>query len=412
MGGWKPFDEKPMARLSLIELKQQISTDPNVLIIQDLDGVCMPLVRDPLTRVLPVAYIEAVAKLGDRFRVLTNGEHSSTRGVNRLVERALAPGQDPAAEGLYLPGLAAGGVQSQSCRGQISHPGVTPAELEFLNAVPTLLSQGVKEIIRQITPDAKEEDQERLSQAAVLDNELSPTLNLNVLFAGLCPEVETQRQLQRLSLGLLQSIEKRAQEQGLADSFFLHLAPNLGHHKGQEQLKWASPEHRGTSDFQFMLRGAVKEAGLLVLLNQHIERSTGTAPLGEDFNVRSAPRTAEGLLALAQECIAPETMPTLIGVADTITSEWVVEGNQAGWRRGGSDRGFLTLLQDIGRAFQTPNRVVLIDSSGGELDRPSLQDPELKGLSDPEDPLQLDVLVPGGPGAYVEWFVGLADNVF
>jgi len=412
MGGWKPFDEKPMARLSLLELKQQISTDTNVLIIQDLDGVCMPRVRDPLTRVLPVAYIEAVAKLGDRFRVLTNGEHSSTRGVNRLVERALASGRDPAAEGLYLPGLAAGGVRSQSCRGHISHPGVTPAELEFLKAVPTLLSQGVKEIIRQITPDAKEEDQERLSQAAVLDNELSPTLNLNVLFAGLCPEVETQRQLQRLSLGLLQSIEKRAQEQGLADSFFLHLAPNLGHHKGQEQLKWASPEHRGTSDFQFMLRGAVKEAGLLVLLNQHIERSTGTAPLGEDFNVRSAPRTAEGLLALAQECIAPETMPTLIGVADTITSEWVVEGNQAGWRRGGSDRGFLTLLQDIGRAFQTPNRVVLIDSSGGELDRPSLQDPELKGLSDPEDPLQLDVLVPGGPGAYVEWFVGLADNVF
>jgi len=373
MGGWKPFDEKPMARLSLIELKQQISTDPNVLIIQDLDGVCMPLVRDPLTRVLPVAYIEAVAKLGDRFRVLTNGEHSSTRGVNRLVERALAPGRDPAAEGLYLPGLAAGGVQSQSCRGHISHPGVTPAELEFLKAVPTLLSQGVKEIIRQITPDAKEEDQERLSQAAVLDNELSPTLNLNVLFAGLCPEVETQRQLQRLSLGLLQSIEKRAQEQGLVDSFFLHLAPNLGQHKGQEQLKWASPEHRGTSDFQFMLRGAVKEAGLLVLLNQHIERSTGTAPLGEDFNVRSAPRTAEGLLALAQECIAPETMPTLIGVADTITSEWVVEGNQAGWRRGGSDRGFLTLLQDIGRAFQTPNRVVLIDSSGGELDRPAFR---------------------------------------
>ena len=161
-----------------------------------------------------------------------------------------------------------------------------------------------------------------------------------------------------------------------------------------------------------MLRGAVKEAGLLVLLNQHIERSTGKAPLGADFNVRSAPRPAEGLLALAEDCIAPETMPTLIGIADTITSEWVVEGGQAGWRRGGSDRGFLTLLQQIGQSFETPNRVVLIDSSGGELDRPSLQNPELKGLSDPEDPLRLDVLVPGGPEAYLEWFVDLADNVF
>ena len=36
----------------------------------------------------------------------------------------------------------------------------------------------------------------------------------------------------------------------------------------------------------------------------------------------------------------------------------------------------------------------------------------LKGLSDPEDPLQLDVLVPGGPAAYVEWFNGMARNVF
>ena len=48
----------------------------NILLIQDLDGVCMPLVRDPLTRVLPRDYIEAVSRVGHRFRVLTNGEHS------------------------------------------------------------------------------------------------------------------------------------------------------------------------------------------------------------------------------------------------------------------------------------------------------------------------------------------------
>ena len=89
-----------------------------------------------------------------------------------------------------------------------------------------------------------------------------------------------------------------------------------------------------------------------------------------------------------------------------------MEGTQVRWSRGGSDRGFLTLLQEIGRAFGTPNRVVLVDSSGGELDRPSLLDPELRGLSDPEDPLQLDVLVPGGPATYVEWFNGMSRNVF
>jgi len=401
-----------MARLSLEKLQEEISASANILLIQDLDGVCMPLVRDPLTRALPADYIEAVRRLGHRFRVLTNGEHSGSRGVNRLVERAMGPERDPAGEGLYLPGLAAGGVQSQSQHGAISHPGVSGSELAFLAAVPAQLKAGVQAMAERLRPGCSAAVLEPLSQAAVLDNQLSPTLNLNVLFAGLQLEPAEQRRLQEASQELLEGLEEQAKEQGLGDSFFLHLAPNLGSQDGKEQIKWASPEHCGTSDFQFMLRGAVKEAGLLVLLNQHIARQTGQAPLGDDFNVRTAPRNAEGLLALAQEAIAPDQMPTLIGIADTITSEPRVEGTQLRWSRGGSDRGFLTLLQEIGRAFGTPNRVVLVDSSGGELDRPSLLDPELKGLSDPEDPLQLDVLVPGGPAAYVAWFNGMARNVF
>ena len=62
-----------MARLSLEKLQEEISASFNILLIQDLDGVCMPLVRDPLTRALPADYIEAVRRLGHRFRVLTNG---------------------------------------------------------------------------------------------------------------------------------------------------------------------------------------------------------------------------------------------------------------------------------------------------------------------------------------------------
>ena len=75
-----------MARLSLEKLQEEISASSNILLIQDLDGVCMPLVRDPLTRALPADYIESVRRLGHRFRVLTNGEHSGSRGVNRLGE--------------------------------------------------------------------------------------------------------------------------------------------------------------------------------------------------------------------------------------------------------------------------------------------------------------------------------------
>jgi glucosylglycerol 3-phosphatase len=220
--------------------------------------------------------------------------------------------------------------------------------------------------------------------------------------------VERQQQLQQRSLAVMQTLLAQAEANGQEACFFLHLAPNLGNSGGVEVLKPAAPGNVGTTDVQFMLRGAVKEAGLLALINQHIARRTGTAPLGEVFNARSAPADHAQLLELCQRSIPVEQMPVLVGVGDTITSEPDGEG---GWRRGGSDRGFLTLLQELGHPFGRSNRVVLVDSSAGEVDRPSLQDPELKGLSDPEDPLKPDVLVPGGPDAYVAWFEQLATEL-
>ena len=71
-------------------------------------------------------------------------------------------------------------------------------------------------------------------------------------------------------------------------------------------------------------------------------------------------------------------------------------------------QSFLTLLQELGDAFGTANRVVLVDSSGGEVDRPSLADGRLEGLSDPEDPLWIDTTMPGGPREYIRWFRALA----
>ena len=157
-----------------------------------------------------------------------------------------------------------------------------------------------------------------------------------------------------------------------------------------------------------MLRGAIKEAGLLVLINRHIAARTGTAPLGEDFNVRTAPNDHEALLALCKQRIPPEQMPHLVGVGDTVTS--TINPSGEGWLRGGSDRGFLTLLQELGCSFGRLNRVVLVDSSGGEVDRPSLTDGALAGISDPEDPLHFDVCIPGGPKAYVNWFTALSET--
>ncbi|MFM9101744.1 MAG: glucosylglycerol 3-phosphatase, partial [Cyanobium sp.] len=62
----------------------------DLLLVQDLDGVCMELVRDPLQRRLDPRYVRHARRLECRFCVLTNGEHAGYRGVNRLVEQALA----------------------------------------------------------------------------------------------------------------------------------------------------------------------------------------------------------------------------------------------------------------------------------------------------------------------------------
>ena len=397
-----------MANQSLEALLEELRQQQDWLMVQDLDGVCMPLVLDPLTRVMPAPYIRAAARLDGRFCVLTNGEHAGLRGVNPLVERALAGTADPASEGLYLPGLAAGGVQWQNRFGQIKYPGISEAELATLDALPAKILEGLREQLTPLLPELGEAEREALYRHTILANPLSPTINLNALFSQLSGDVERQQQLQQRSLAVMETLLEQAEAGGQRGWFFLHLAPNLGSSDGVELPKPAAPGDVGTTDVQFMLRGAVKEAGLLALINEHIARRPGTAPLGEGFNARSAPADHDQLLELCQRNIPVEHMPVLVGVGDTITSE---PDGQGGWRRGGSDRGFLTLLQELGGQFGRKNRVVLVDSSAGEVDRPSLRDPELKGLSDPDDPLKPDVLVPGGPDAYVAWFEQLATEL-
>ena len=125
-----------MVGMDLASLHQELVASPDLLIVQDLDGVCIPLVKDPLTRVLSAGYVHAAARLRGSFVVLTNGEHEGHRGVNRLVEKALGDSEKARSQGLYLPGLAAGGVQLQDEFGNVTHPGVSEAEISFLASVP------------------------------------------------------------------------------------------------------------------------------------------------------------------------------------------------------------------------------------------------------------------------------------
>ena len=61
----------------------------DLLFVQDIDGVCIPLVNNPLERKIEKSYVKEVSKLGCEFSVLTCGEHEGRRGVDRLVEQAL-----------------------------------------------------------------------------------------------------------------------------------------------------------------------------------------------------------------------------------------------------------------------------------------------------------------------------------
>jgi len=412
---------------ALIDLCQR---HDNVLIIQDLDGVCMGLVKNPLTRMIDPAYIHAVRQLDRHFYVLTNGEHIGDRGVNRIVEKALGK-ETVAQKGLYLPGLAAGGVQWQDRFGSVSHPGVSPQELEFLAAVPNQVSRR----LRQSLPKDTHEDYQSYVQAAVLDNLVSPTANLNVFYERFANEIEVYSHLQQQMQSLMAELLQQAVSQGLENSFFVHLAPNLGKdEQGNEILQPAQDLDAGTTDFQFMLKGGIKEVGVLVILNRYYHYRTGQYPLGEDFNARQAPQSQSALLDLVKENFDPAQMPTMIGVGDTVTSKAVEEQGELKFKRGGSDRNFLHLIQTLGQEFDTGNVVVYIDSSGGEVkNRKPLQVEAIShspigvspqsgmGLShqvlsgpgddrDTEDPLTLNVVFPRGHKQYIQCFREIAQG--
>ncbi|MBV5260329.1 glucosylglycerol 3-phosphatase [Synechococcus moorigangaii CMS01] len=388
-----------------------LSTTKDLLIIQDLDGVCMGLVKDPLTRKISPDYIRATRKFPNHFFVLTNGEHEGRRGVNRIVERAFR-NINAKDEISYLPGLAAGGVQWQTEQGNISHPGVSQAELDFLGTVPGMIAQCLQQFFAKYPDLFPTETQPELIHASVLDNLVSPTANLNVLAEYLgdrLKRLDIYQALQRTMETLMNDLLEEASQQGLENSFFVHYAPNLGRdNSGREIVRFATGDDSGTTDFQFMVQGAVKEAGVLVLLNYYYYQHTGKYPLGENFNARQAPQNHEELLQLVQENFDPQLMPLIVGVGDTVTSH--IEGNQI--RRGGSDRLFLQLVQDIGQWAKSGNLVVYIDSSQGELkNRIPLklgvidgQEKVIAGVTDPADPLKINVAFPGGFEQYTALF--------
>ncbi|WP_346291083.1 glucosylglycerol 3-phosphatase [Sphaerothrix gracilis] len=388
-----------------------LATTENLLIIQDLDGVCMGLVKDPLHREIEPSYVEATQSFDGHFFVLTNGEHIGQRGVNGIIERAY-----PDSPASYLPGLAAGGVQWQDRSGEVLHPGVSDEELSFLEAVPERIQQRLRQFFSDRPTDLTPGQLDFCIEASALDNKASPTANLNTFYEALGNGHEIYVALQHEMQALMDDLLAEATQQGLGDSFFVHYAPNLGRDASGKEIVWFSQgDESGTTDFQFMLRGAVKEAGVVAILNRYYYQRTGSYPLGPDFNSRQAPHEHLALVKLVKDNFDPAHMPLIVGVGDTVTSKMVEEDGQLQAKRGGSDRNFLQLIQDINAFFDQGNLVVYIDSSGGELkNRKALQlaevDGELKVIEGPcdprdtSDPLVLNVVFPGGYRQYCAAF--------
>ncbi len=384
------------------EVVRTIINENNFLLIQDLDGVCIPLVQDPLKREINKEYVNDVSKLGENFSVLTCGEHEGRRGVNRLVEKALNSKTKAKADGLYLPGLAACGVEYQDRYGNSSHPGIEINEIEFLAKVPELMHKMLRKELKVFFPNLKSDKINKLIDVAICDTRFTPTLNFNEIFSTIKSDLKKVRELQLIMEKIMNNLIEVSDGIGLKNSFYLHMMPNLGLRKGTEIMKYASEMEFGTTDIQFIIKGAIKEAGLLLLLNKYISSKTGVYPFGENFNVRSAPRTLNGLVKLCMKKIPIEKMPLLIGVGDTVTS--TKDNKTNSWLRGGSDRGFLTLIQRLGIVYKKKNKVIFVNSCNEQVSRPKIKGSDMSGISDSNDELKFNMIINDGPNEYIDWF--------
>ncbi len=384
-----------------------ILTSQNILFIQDIDGVCIPLVKDPMTRKLNKEYIFAAKKLDNEFFVLTCGEHEGERGVNRIIERSLGSKLKPKKDELYLRGLGACGVEYQNNKGEINIEGISKEEIDFLANVPQIMRSKFRKIVKKLFPKMDDNLINFHMNKSICDTRFSPTINFNSLFEiseNNLKNIKIQRHFQKM----MNEIISVGESKGLKNSFFLHISPNLGSKNGAEIIKESNKKDIGSTDIQLLLKGAQKDAGVLCLLNKFIGDKKGKKPFGENFNFRDVPIKKSEKIALCKKYIKPQDMPIMIGVGDTITSNKIPKSNY--FSRGGSDRSFLEFIQLLGHEFGIKNSIIFVDSSYGDVFRPSTKGNDLKGITDKEDTLKFDVIFQNGPEEYRNWFTKMADK--
>ena len=388
-----------------ISLEKIILSSQKILFIQDIDGVCIPLVKDPMTRKLNKEYIFAAKKLDKEFFVLTCGEHEGERGVNRIIERSLGSKFKPKQDGLYLRGLAACGVEYQNNKGEINSEGISKEELDFLANVPQIMRPKFRLIVKELFPKMDDNLINVHMKKSICDTRFSPTINFNSLFE-ISENTLIKIKIQRYFQKMMNEIISLGESRGLRNSFFLHISPNLGSKNGVEILKESKNNDIGSTDIQLLLKGAQKDSGVLFLLNKFIGDIKGKKPFGENFNFRDAPIEKNEKIAFCKKHIQPKDMPLIIGVGDTITSNQIRKSKS--FSRGGSDRSFLEFIQLLGYEFGIKNNIIFVDSSYGEVFRPSTKETGLKGITDKHDSLKFDIIFQDGPEEYINWFKKIA----
>jgi len=389
-----------------LENQQNLISYKSILFIQDIDGVCIPLVKDPMTRELESKYIYAAKALAEEFFVLTCGEHEGRRGVNRIIERSLLSTIEPKNKNLYLRGLAACGVEYQENNGKVSFEGVSEKEIDFLAKVPGLIRPKFDLIVKNIFPNLYQEDINFHAAKSICETRFSPTINFNSLFDLVKNDSQKRQLIQTSFEKMMNEIIDKAESEGLENSFFLHISPNLGKKNDNEIIKLSSNNDIGSTDIQLLIKGAVKENGVLFLLNKFIKDKTGKAPFGSHFNFRNSPKSIEEKIDLCRRSINLDDMPLILGVGDTVTSQKHL--GTKNYSRGGSDRSFLEFIQRLGKEFGINNKIIFVDSSSGEVERPSTKETGLMGISDDEDKLKFDIVFKNGPDEYINWFIELA----
>ena len=72
----------------------------------------------------------------------------------------------------------------------------------------------------------------------------------------------------------------------------------------------------------------------------------------------------------------------------------------------------LEIIQILGEEYGIKNKIIFVDSSDGEVFRPSTNKTGLIGISDKYDKLKFDAIFQNGSKEYIDWFINIANKRF